>query len=340
MYTHARLSFFLKKKMTETESLWDQFDIFRQTELKGKEKIVEETDIYRCKCGGTKVFNRDGMPTCTSCGVVGYIHVTDTAEWASGLDDSGKVTDHSRCGAPQDLELFSSQWGSATMLFKQGKQSYSQKRLAKINFHLSMNHRDRALFHAYKDIDEAAKTVLNIPDAVARHAKILYRYFNSSKLTRGAVRTGIKANCLLYACKNGNIPRTTKEIADAYGIPTKDVSRTADMFRDIIMAADMSTMALTVPQTVKTTRPADIIPRLISLFDIGLNKRAYTIKCNKICEKLENCIELMGKTPNSIASVVIMTVLELSKQEVCKVCKISMPTINKIEIIVKKHLED
>ena len=317
--------------MYEIESLWNQFDIFRQTEVKCEEKIVK-TDIYRCNCGGKKVFNGDEMPTCTLCGEVAYIYITDTAEWASGLDDSGKVTDHSRCGAPQDLDLFSSQWGSASIIFKQGKQTYSQKRMAKINFHLSMNHRDRALFHAYKDIDEAAKTILNIPDSIARHAKILYRYFNSSKLTRGAVRTGIKANCLLYACKNGNIPRTTKEIADAYGIPTKDVSRTADMFRDIIMT--------TTSQHVKTTRASDIIPRLINLFDIGSNKRIYTIKCNKMCEKLENCIELMSKTPNSVASVVIMIVLELSKQEVCKVCKISMPTINKIEIIVKKHLED
>ena len=314
------------------ESIWTQFDIIRQTESKYESRrIVTKNDFYICICGGKKVLNCDEMPTCTSCGSVVDLYITDTAEWASGVDDSGKVTDHSRCGAPQDLELFSAHWGSSTTMLKPGRQSYAQKRLTKINFHMSMNHRDRALFHAYRDIDDAAKTILNVPDAVARHAKILYRNFNSSKLTRGAVRTGIKANCLLYACKIGNIPRTTKEIADAYGIPTKDVSRTSDMFRDVILA--------TAPIAVKTTHPVDIIPRLISLFDVGSNKRVYTIKCNKICEKLENCVELMGKTPNSVAAVAIMIVLELPKPDVCKICKISMPTINKIESIVKKYLE-
>lgn len=42
------------------------------------------------------------------------------------------------------------------------------KRLAKINFHQSMNHRDRSLYHAYKDIDEAC---LSLPDNVLKDAK-------------------------------------------------------------------------------------------------------------------------------------------------------------------------
>jgi hypothetical protein len=50
----------------------------------------------------------------------------------------------------------------------------------------------------------------------------------------------------------------------------------------------------------------------------------------------------MGKTPNSIASAVILIVLDgqISKSEVAGVCKISMPTLNKIESIVRKYLEE
>jgi hypothetical protein len=49
----------------------------------------------------------------------------------------------------------------------------------------------------------------------------------------------------------------------------------------------------------------------------------------------------MGKTPTSIASVVILRVFgeHTSKQDVCDKCGISMPTLNKIESIVKIYLE-
>jgi len=50
----------------------------------------------------------------------------------------------------------------------------------------------------------------------------------------------------------------------------------------------------------------------------------------------------MGKTPNSIASAVILVVIDgqVSKSEVASICKISMPTLNKIELIVRKYLEE
>lgn len=325
--------------MDDLESMWAQFDISRQSE--NSILLIKKINHEFCKyCSGSKVLNGDGFPTCIGCGISDEIFVTDTAEWLSCVDESGKVSDPSRCGAPQDLDLFSSQWGTASVLSKSGKQTYASRRAAKINFHLSMNHRDRALFHAYKDIDEAAKSKLGIPDSVVREAKILYRQFNCAKLTRGAVRTGIKANCLLVACKMSNIPRTTKEIADAYGIPTKDVSRTADMFKTVIMTTTMAPRCEAENTAIKMTHPADVIPRLMNQFNFGDNRRTYTIKCNKLCKKVENCVELMGKTPVSIASVIMMIALDLTKQDVCKTCKISMPTLNKIDTIIKKYLEE
>jgi hypothetical protein len=50
----------------------------------------------------------------------------------------------------------------------------------------------------------------------------------------------------------------------------------------------------------------------------------------------------MGKTPSSIASAVILTVLGplTTKQEICEKCEISMPTLNKIETLLKAYLEE
>ena len=49
----------------------------------------------------------------------------------------------------------------------------------------------------------------------------------------------------------------------------------------------------------------------------------------------------MSKTPNSIASAVILIALKgvHTKSEICSTCGVSVPTVNKIETIIKKHLE-
>ena len=199
--------------------------------------------------------------------------------------------------------------------------------MAKINFHQSMNHKDRSLFHAYKDIDEAC---ILLPDSVLKDAKMMYKKFNDKKLTRGAVRTGIKANCVLFACRMSKIPRTTKEIADMFSIQSKDISRTSQMFKTVMLGKTTNSY---------TTLPHDVMQRLLNAYDVSREER---LKCNNMCSKLESCSDLMSKTPNSVASVIIYMVLKnrVSKNDICEKCSISIPTINKIENIIKKYLED
>jgi transcription initiation factor TFIIIB Brf1 subunit/transcription initiation factor TFIIB len=236
---------------------------------------------------------------------------------------------------PSDTELFSAAWGAGLVINSRGS-SYAVRRMAKINFHSSMNHKDRALFHAYKDIEAAALARLNLPASVIRDAKVMYKKFNGEKLTRGAVRSGIKANCVLTACKLSNVPRTTKEIADAFDIPSKDISRTSQMFRETLLGDS-------APEKAKVTRASDVLPRILNDFTMVEegSKRKIASRCRKLCNFLEPCVELMGKTPNSVASAVILIILsdQIPKTEVANTCKISMPTLNKIEAIIKKYLE-
>ena len=257
------------------------------------------------------------------------MYVDNSPEWTSSVSESGVSNDPSRCGnVITDQDLFSSSWGVGTVINASRGSSYAMRRMAKINFHSAMNHRDRALFHAYQDIERAATSILELPQIVVKNAKVFYKKFNSETLTRGAIRTGIKANCVLFACKIANIPRTTKEIADAFSIPTKDVSRTSNMIRDALLGEKES----------KVTRPADVIGRLLNEF--GCVDGKTRMKCIKFCRSLENCVPLMSKTPNSIASAVILHVFSdsTSKSEVCRKCNISAPTLTKIENIVKQHI--
>jgi len=158
---------------------------------------------------------------------------------------------------------------------------------------------------------------------------MFYRKFNDGKLTRGAVRLGIKANCVLYACRLAQHPRTTKEIADMFGIQSKDISRTTQIFKETIEG---------VTKKNYVTKAFDVMQRLLNSFDITREQR---LRCNKMCNATEDCVDLMSKTPNSVASAIIYIVLspDVTKSEMCDKCSVSIPTLNKIETIIKKHLE-
>ena len=304
-------------------AIWTQLD-----SLLPKQTEEKPVNIHICReCSGTKIISPEGLPTCSECGLVDDRFIDDTAEWTSGMTDDGKVNDPSRCGNPNpNPELFSQNWGKGTVISTQRSSTYENKRMAKINFHMSMNHKDRSLFHAYKDIDEACNT---LPDSILKDAKMMYRKFNNEKLTRGAVRLGIKANCILYACKLAKFPRTTKEIAEMFGIHSKDISRTAQIFKDTIAGKTEKNYV---------TKAFDVMNRLLNSFEVSRDER---FRCNKMCNATEDCVDLMSKTPNSVASAIIHIVLgsKVTKVEMCEKCSVSIPTLNKIEGIIKKHLE-
>jgi transcription initiation factor TFIIB len=305
-------------------AIWSDIDQL----LKQKDNEIKPVNKHICiECSGVKIYSPEGLPTCSECGLIEDRFVDDTAEWTSGVTDDGRVNDPSRCGNPNaNPELFSQNWGKGTIISTQRSSTYENKRMAKINFHMSMNHKDRSLFHAYRDIDEACHT---LPDTVLKDAKMMYRKFNDGKLTRGAVRLGIKANCVLYACRLAQHPRTTKEISDMFGIQPKDISRTTQIFKDTIMG---------ITEKNYVTKAHDVMQRLLNSFEITKEQR---LKCNRMCMATDDCVELMSKTPNSIASSIIYIVLSpsITKAHVCEKCSVSVPTLNKIENIVKKHLE-
>lgn len=295
--------------------------IWRQVDQLGScpSRQGTETDELICKfCGDALMFMCGELPACRGCGRVVDSWISEEAEWTGGPDDEDH--DPSRVGAPVDTELFSEKWGMNTMIVG------GSKLMAKINMHSAMNHKDRALFHAYNDIQMAASRA-GISENVTRAAKMLYREFNGEKLTRGAVRTGIKANCLLIACKMNGVSRTTQEIADAFNISTTDISRTINMFTKV-----------TKTQTVSATFASDILSRRLSSFNIQGQEK---MKIINLCKRIEKTPDLVGKTPKCIACTVVYVVLgSMSKADVCEAFEVSVPTLTKLEPLVKKAIKD
>jgi transcription initiation factor TFIIIB Brf1 subunit/transcription initiation factor TFIIB len=300
----------------ELDYIWKHVE-----ELKAESKQSNDDDPYICACGGVKTYMYD-FPTCTTCGRVESVFISSEAEWIGGPDDE---KDPSRVGAPVDHVLYSEAWGMGTMIVGR-----SCQKMAKINLHSGMNHRDRALHHAYSQFERVCRGKLNIHDTIIDHAKMIYKKFNSEKLTRGAVRAGIKANCVLYACKEHGVNRTLQEISAAFDIPVKDISRTTDIFVSV------------TGETTGKTQSSDIISRIFNsvTFIPDSEKGRVRMKVIKACEEAQTNPSLMGKTPKGVASAVIYKTLTdlgypVERAVIAEMCEVSVPTLTKIEKILK-----
>jgi len=318
----------------ELDRAWADLELLRS----GDEKVEYNVyaDFLCTSCGGPKVCDGVDLPTCTQCGRVDADHVLNEPEWNFGGDPESGKENPVRVGAPISGDHFSEGWSRTTFIQMKRGSSSASHRMARIHLHSSMNHRDRALFHAYAELDRIGKGVLGLPDVVMYAVKTKYRTFNEAVLTRGAVRNGIKANCVFQACREFGVGRTTQEIADAFGIPARDVSRTFNMYQEQL------------PETeIHVTTPADLVPRFFN--DVTCvpdgEKGRVKMRTVKLCKGLENCVELMGRTPKAVACAVMFIVLtdakfNPKKADLCRVCDVSVPTLAKLETLIREQLKE
>lgn len=274
------------------------------------------------------------LPTCPNCGLVDREYVSDEPEWRSGADDGNGQEDQCRVGAPENLQHYSQAWNMGTMIKYGGGKSGNFHQLTMRQMHSNVNHKDRSLYYAYIDM-EKANVKLGLPAAVMNEAKTKYRTFTENVLTRGAVRNGIKANCIFQACREYGVTRSKQEIADAFQIPARDLSRTFEIYSE-----------QNPDKKVHVISPADMVGRFFnSVTTVPEECRGrIRMKIVKVCQDLSTSVKLMGRTPKAIACAVMYVVLEqggysMSKQEICKICDVSGPTLSKIETIVKGEMQ-
>lgn len=304
--------------MMNIDDMWKEFDSLKPPELPS-----HTGNYYLCSvCGGAKVFIPNDLPVCSACGIVDNEFISEEAEWTgcAGEDDP------SRCGGVVDEHFYSSGWSIGTKITAQYG-DYAGRKMSRINFHMSMNHKDRSLFHAYAELEKICREKLGMSDVIIDDAKGRYKEITETKLTRGDVRKGVKANCVLLACKKFGCPRTTKEIADAFGIETKDIGRTSGIIQQT--------------ESKKIIMPADIIVRIFENMNCEITDKSKKIRqCVKVCSKIERNSKLMGKTPSGIASAVVYIVLNssISKHDICKSAQVSIPTLNKLESVIQEIL--
>ena len=302
------------------DQMWAQMDSL----LPPKEEPATMSSNICTNCGDDDMSGA----TCRKCGLT-ISFIDDSAEWRGGVSETGVSCDPSRVGMSSD-PLYSTNWGSGTIM----KLGYRDRQkwgfVNKVNTHSSMNHKDRALHKSYGEFEDIGRK-LGLMQVITVTAKASYKELSEKVLTRGAIRVGMKANCVLRACQQHGVPRTTEEVAAAYNITTTDISRTAHKME-------------LLKKTSGFTDPADIVPRIFNTIEFGKTDReksVFKMRCIDACRKVEECHELQGRTPKAVAVVVIYRVLtnngiKMDKTYFIQNGEISAATFNKVDNIVKK----
>jgi transcription initiation factor TFIIIB Brf1 subunit/transcription initiation factor TFIIB len=121
------------------------------------------------------------------------------------------------------------------------------------------------------------------------------------------------------------VSRTTHEIADAFDISTTDISRTINMLKQVTQTSQVS-----------ATFASDLLTRKLGAWELTGQKR---MKIINLCKDIEKSHELIGKTPKCVACTVAYVMLEkVQKSDVCKVFEVSVPTVSKLEPIVREAI--
>lgn len=300
-----------------------------------EEEVVAEVSFDCPNCG--KYYE----DTCFSCGYQDKQNISQEQEWRDfGVGDgASRAASSSRVGMASS-GLFSESYSGGTIMNLGRGATYAQRRLRKIDFHQTSNHRDRALLNMY-NIMERACDHLGVGGEVKDLCKRIYKYYNEkASITRGNVRLGILANCVQTACKHKKITRTTHEIANAFGDTTlnhKDISRTFEQFYQTVK--DHPILVSAVSHTIEAS---DVVSRLMNCLS-GLSddqRRRLAAQARKHLRTAQTVPELVSRTPTAVACAVIVTITAklLTKDEVCKACNVSKPTVNKIEKIIKQKM--
>jgi len=321
------------------ESIDDLFKLMELSEnsLKNEDIQVETKPsinaCYSClkEC---LVKTKEGL-CCSHCGVVKEnFNIDESAEWNFAGED-GVQKDPSRCGCPTNPLLPRS---SMSLMISKSWLDKKHFMLSRLHQQNSMDYVERSRYHVFVNIQRMAMENGNLSSSVSEQAKYYYKLVSERKLSRGSVRKGLIACCILYACKFFNVPRSIKEIGVICELEPTKITNAVKIFEDLLRTE------LNTANIIKdVTNASDLASRFTNCLDID-RKLAFSIA--KDTRKLSDSIEahgvLMGKTPTAVVSAIICFIISqrkinISKKTISEKHNISIVTINKILKEVINH---
>lgn len=304
------------------DNLWNMLDGFVD---KDENKSIENNNICKfCNCKNMVLDSNKSMYTCGDCGIESREVFDQRPEWTNFEDGH---QENGRCGIATNPFLPKSSMGTVI-----GGSGYS--RLRTIQSWDQMPYRERSLSEVLQHIDSKLK-IYKITKAVIDNAKILYKNISEIKhadglnkgkniIIRGLNRRGLIAACAYYGAKLQGTPRSTKEIADIFGLKITQVTRGCRRFLELINYQSLA-------YNLHSSHAQDFIERFG--YKLKLKKSHIDIAI-KIAENINKLDIASDHQPTSVAAGSIMLMshiydLNIPKKSISDIFGISEVTITK-----------
>ena len=302
--------------MSKNEDLWALLKPHTET---------KQVDQDLCSsCQSDKIISNNGELICKKCGTIQDEILAYDAEWRYYGPEDTKSSDPTRCGMPTNELLPQSSQGS-TISFKWGE-TWEMRKIRNYHGWHAMPYKERSLYNVFETIQSKA-LLQGITPCIIEEAKVLYKIISEVKISRGQNRNGIIASCIYKACKQKNVPRSHKEIANIFDISVKHMTRGCKRFDEIMNQIKQENKS----SDIAGSKSTDYIQRFCSKLNLGENILSI---CKHTCSKAEEFSLVSENTPPSIAAGTIFLVcsllsLSISKTQISEICKISEVTISK-----------
>jgi transcription initiation factor TFIIB len=289
--------------------------------------LRQERAVDRCpKCGKSLIVTdgAGGELCCSNCGMVLKEKITETGpEWRRFSED-GK-DDRSRTGIPTSIAQHD--MGLATVIgvtnrdasgrSLSGSMKSTVERLRTWDRRSQVHESaDRNLRQAFSELRRLSDNLV-VSEAVTEKAAYFYRKALERGLVRGRSINAIISASLYAACRDGQIPRTLKDVAMASNVKKKDLARSYRLLH--------REMELQMP----VTDPARCISGIASR--AGLSEKTQR-RAREILRMAQEARISAGKDPMGLAASALYVACTLegepkTQKDVAEAAKVTEVTI-------------
>jgi transcription initiation factor TFIIB len=322
------------------DDVWKMYQQATDLRQNTFEQTTTEHDrvCERCGCDVTED-TINGILVCTSCGVIKEDYLIDThseCTFTSNQGENDTKKDASRCGIPINPLLEKS--SMSTMIFSSRKYHF----MCRLHNQMSMDYVERSRYHVFENIAKMGGDIGNLSPVIINQAKCYYKSISERKLSRGLIRKGLIACCLMYACKALNVPRSIKEISQITNVPVTTLNKTSKLFMKL-MGEELQT-AQGLDTRFEYTDSTHLINRYCNL--LHLSDKKIENRLIREVRLIDTHMKEQGildcKTPTAIISGIILYAagrlnIVVSKTEVSNIFQVSVVTINKIVKMIESH---
>ena len=317
---NKRISNKIKLDDIENRELWDFYDEIGSSESSTSKKL------NACiSCGSTDQIENGKTRNlvCKQCG----LNVVDDLDRTFSTNNSNAdiVSNSSNYNIPIN-DVFKKR-SMGTIIGGRGN-----SRIKTIHRWGLMPYRERSRKEVFDFLTRTCKKG-GLEKSIIDNAHILYMNLSGVKkknmdrtiIIRGNNRDSLIAACVYFGCKMQGKPRCPKEIAQMFGLGLTDVTGGCRKFLEI-MGDDVSMY------NIKSSKAYDYIERCGKLLKL---KKKYIDQAIQIVKNIITLDYASDHQPPSVAAgclllVVNMNNLDIDKEKISKVFKISQVTITKI----------